>query len=247
MALVLAHSSASAQRSGSLVVGSVVDHTGRLLLGVDVRVAGLPDSATTNSAGVFSLGRMAPGPYTVLLRKRGFRTRAVPTEVFTTDTTSLAFQLEPGEETSREAQTLPSVVVSERAAERKLTVAGFYERRRFGLAPQSQFVTRADIERRSPLRLSDMMSRMSHRAQDCVRGDVYVDGVLTVPPGTLTGRRVSARASVDFIHPGEVEGMEVYAGAQIPTQYNMTRRPQSGRGALMGLTPPSCVILIWTR
>ncbi|MBC8087640.1 MAG: hypothetical protein H7Z40_10260 [Phycisphaerae bacterium] len=104
--------------------------------------------------------------------------------------------------------------------------SGFDERRRQG---QGKYVTAADIERRQPFVVSDMLkmqpSVQLERGTDgstaiTIRGpigdrcvaDFYLDGMFV---GNLAAEDLDS-----YFTPKSIMGMEVYAGATIPGQFN---------------------------
>lgn len=238
LALCLA-SLSFAQGSGaqerSVLIGSVVDEVGSPVSGVAVRLLGTDLSTTTSDQGTFTLGKVGAANYQIMIRRLGFVAEVYPVSVYRADTSSVALQME------HLAQPL-SVVRVERDKNTKAALAGFYERRRSGIAPQSQFITRDDIEKRNPGRLSEMMDRMSVRAKGCTYGNIFVDGISLGASDGVRRRYEELgikRGALDQFRPDEVEAIEVYASStQVPAKYALTGAPD---------TPPGCAILIWTR
>jgi outer membrane receptor for monomeric catechols len=117
-------------------------------------------------------------------------------------------------------------------------LAGFEARRREGIG---YFVTREQIQKRDPRLLSDMLRmipgtiltagetgrmtlRFTRSARNCPP-QFYVDGI------QATG------FSIDDMAPGDVEGVEIFAGVTgVPPEYNRTRS-----------TSNCGTVLIWTR
>jgi Carboxypeptidase regulatory-like domain len=227
-------------QSRSVVVGHVTDQSGVPVPGVEVRVVRSGVSTITGDSGGFRLEGLTPGRQELSLRKLGFAPRTFTIDVLAADSTVVALSLE------RRVQVLAADTIEAARVNRRLAQTGFEERRKAGFAPQSQFITREDIERENPIRLSDMFKRMAGRAQQCKdAGTVFLDGVLTMQPTavyalqTARARRQSGRYdAIDFVSPVEVAGVEVYVGAQVPSQFNITRRPTGDR---------MCVVAIWTR
>lgn len=222
------------------VVGRVTDQEGIPIPGVEVRVLRSSRSAITSDSGTFRLYGLTPGLHDLALRRLGFTPDTFTINVLAADSTVVALSLE------RRVQVLAADTIEAARVHRRLVVTGFEDRRKAGFAPQSQFITREDIERENPIRLSDMFKRMAGRAQQCKdAGTVFLDGVLTMQPTAVYGlrtagaRRQSGRYdAIDFVQPVEVVGVEVYVGSQVPPQFNITRRPTGDR---------SCVVVIWTR
>ncbi|HXT15654.1 MAG TPA: carboxypeptidase regulatory-like domain-containing protein [Gemmatimonadaceae bacterium] len=118
-------------------------------------------------------------------------------------------------------------------------IAAFEKRRRSGLG---KYLTREDIARRNPLRLSDLLVAIGGVHIDRSDNDstsILVRGVqdLCVPALFIDGRQIHA-LSVDelddFVQPREVSGIELYVGANAPPQF---QTPLGGCGSLV----------IWTR
>ena len=224
-----------------VVVGRVTDQEGIPIPGVEVRVLQSTRSAVTSDSGRFRLYGLTPGLHDLALRRLGFYPDTFTINVLDADSSVVGpFRLE------LRVQVLATDTVEAARVHRRLVVTGFEDRRKSSLAPQSQFITRDDIERQNPIRLSDMFNSMGFRAQQCKNaGTVFLDGVVTLQPSAVYGgpmaraRRQSGRNdAIDFVQPVEVVGVEVYVGSQVPPQFNMTRRPTGDR---------SCVVLIWTR
>lgn len=222
-----------------VVVGSVVGSAGAPIPGVVARLMGSFVAETTSSGGVFAIAPGSSGHKVLMLSKVGFVAEAHEIDVLP-DTTTLAFQLQES------PRALAPVVIKGEALNRSLAKNGFYDRRAESTAPRSQFVTRADIDKANPTRVSEMLNHMGVRARSCTAGRVFVDGVLTTAPSVIGGRLYQksqeigiSRDAIDFLKPDEIEGMEVYAGAgQTPSAFNITALPQVKAG---------CVILIWSR
>jgi hypothetical protein len=226
-------------QSKPVVVGRVTEQGGAPISGAEVHVAGSTLATTTSDSGTFRLEGLAPGAHRLALRKLGYAPRTFAIDVVATDSTVVSFML-------ARVQLLAADTIEAARTHHRLVISGFEERRNAGLAPQSQYITRDEIERENPLRLSDMFKRMASRAQQCKdAGTVFVDGALTAQPSAVYGssiaraRRQSGRFdAIDFVSPTEVAGVEVYVGAQVPSQFNITRRPTGDR---------MCVVVIWTR
>lgn len=185
---------------------------------------------TTDSAGAFSFTIPKRGSYRLRAAQLGFHPATSPKlSVGSEDTLQVEFSL------ARDVVVLEPLVVKARS--RRLTPAArrFYDRadaRMFGT-----FITRAQIEKRHPLRTTDllhtvpgvmvtpMMGGNSVVIRGTCRPSVYVDGV-----------RINGYRSIDDLaQPMEVEGLEVYRSAhEAPVEFT-------------GLRAGCAVILIWTR
>lgn len=211
---------ALAQPAPGVISGRVSDSLGNPLAEAHVSVVGSSISLVTTDAGGFRTPALRPGRYLLRARKIGFEARTLDLEVLP-DTQDVIIVL-------RElAQSLPQVIVSAQEQRYLAKLSGFAQRMHSRAVPAEAFITRAEIERRNPLRVTDLLRNGSARCG--TRGfAVFLDGAL-MGPGT----------SPDMLSVREVEAMEVYRGpAQVPAQFNVT----AARGAA-----PGCTLLIWTR
>lgn len=145
----------------------------------------------------------------------------------------------------------PLEVVARSGVDRSAVLAGYFQRLETG---QGIYITRDHIEARNPVFVTDLLRevpgltlvsagagtrpvvQMSRSlAQGCAT-QVYIDGFLVNPRSiSLAGRTVDFRID-DVVHPGSVEGIEVYRGlSTIPAEF------LDGDAAQCG------VIAIWTR
>jgi hypothetical protein len=223
---------AAQQPSGvAVVLGTITDTTGAPIAEADVLVLGTTIAWRTDARGAFA-GTLRPGSHMLRVRRMGYEARSARLDIIGTDTATVFFALAPM------AVELAPVLVE--AMERKYTakMTGFAERMNTQGAPASSFITREEIERENPMRVSDLLRKRSARAQQCANGSIYVDGILWEPM-TVRARRDPTRMATDEFPVSDIEAIEVYSGAgQIPMQYNRTQA--SGK-------PPGCVVLIWTR
>ena len=231
-ALAFAPGAASAQSGGlAVVLGTITDTSGTPVADAEVLVLGSTVAWKTDARGAFT-GALRPGSHMIRVRRMGYAARSARLDIIGTDTATVFLSIAPM------AVELAPVIVE--AMERKYTakMAGFAERMHSQGAPASSFITREEIERENPMRVSDMLRKRSARAQACANGSIYVDGILWEPM-TVRARRDPTRMATDEFPVSEIEAIEVYSGAgQIPTQYNRTQA--SGK-------PPGCVVLLWTR
>lgn len=224
--------------------GMVLDGAGRPLPAVSLSmvVSGLSTSTDTN--GNFAFAALPPGRQAFLLRRVGFRPASHILNLPPGETTLVAFAM------TASARELDTVVVSEALESKAPRLVDFERRRNSGGG--GTFITRAEIERRAPVDLVDILRRVpSIRIVDSLgvplvvsrRGmrldrrrnvgtapcvlRVAVDGVVMPPEYPINAAVV----------PGEVAGIEVYAGAAtVPIQFGSIR------------TETTCgLIMIWTR
>jgi hypothetical protein len=204
-----------AQPHAGAVSGIVTDSAGAPIRGVMIVAMRAGLAARADSAGHFVLAALPSGATDLSLRRIGFEPVVVNVDVPASDTVEIEIRL------GGRAQPLAAVVVSDRA-ERVRTLAEFESRRKTGVG---HFITRAEIETRHPLRLSDMFRsipgativpvehgrsalRFSRARGDCPP-QYFVDGL-----------RVSG-FNIDDMPPVDVEGVELYAGpAGLPPEFN---------------------------
>ena len=240
--LVLGAARTASAQSGS-IAGVVEDSLGQHLVAVQVALVGTNLSVLTDARGAFRFESLRPAMYTLSVRRLGYTPVTSEVVVWSRDTVSLLIELWPG------AITIAPVVVSAPYTSPKLSASGFDRRRHGSTVPVSQYVTRADIEKRRPFALTQLLLRMNTGTKSCVDATIYLDGSLQAAPPrdaplvVLTARE-AARMGVatprpdplDQFPPDWIEGMEVYVGlAQIPAEFKAP-----GRTA-------RCVIALWTR
>jgi hypothetical protein len=129
------------------------------------------------------------------------------------------------------ADVLDEVTVYGRESMASRRLAGFRQRMR--ASASGHFVTRADIKKRSPIRLTDMLEGISgvtvqrsgafgyrivkSRPGICTQAIIYVDGHRMVTPNSAARDGISLN---DLVWLNWVIGMEVYAtGMQAPAEY----------------------------
>jgi hypothetical protein len=214
-----------------VVEGVVIDELGKPIVSVDVTAIKTGVSVRTDTAGHFSLPPLASGAADISFRRLAFAPVVLMMQIPAGDTTDVEVTL------TVVAQQLKAVVVQADAAQLRQLEA-FESRRRQGIG---HFITRFQIEQRQPHTLADMMRmipgtiivngdngrtglRFSRMARNCPP-QFFVDGIQT------------SNFSLDEMPPGDVEGVEIYAGpAGLPPEYNR----------LYGTSSCGSVI-IWTR
>lgn len=209
--------------SGRLI-GRLVDReTGRPVATAAVSVEGRPAESASDRQGLFRLTGVPAGRHELRVRRLGYAPLRHAVHVTGGRTTELEVGL------VREPVELEPLVVSTTRS-RRLEVKGFYERKHWGeLLGLGNFYTTEDIERRSPLRISQMIEELPsirgglYNARAGCKLAVYLDNA---PVGS----------SVDsYVLPVEVAGVEVYKGAaSLPAEFG-------GSDARCG------VAVIWTK
>lgn len=230
-AILALPSAAAAQHHTGAVSGLVRDSAGTRIQGVEVVALRAGSTTRTDSAGRFLLAALPAGSADLSLRRIAYEPVVISVDVPESDTTEIEITL------GGAAQSLAAVVVNDRA-ERTRSLVEFESRRKTGVG---HFITRAEIEKRHPLRLSDMVRTIpgaaivpAENGRPVLR---FARSHNACPPQYfLDGLRVSG-FNIDDVPPGDVEGVELYAGpAGLPPEFNQ----------LYGTTVCGTVA-IWTR
>lgn len=227
----------AAPASAQTILGTLLDQqsgkpvragTMSLLSESDAQVA----QAVTDSAGAFVLSAGRAGSYRLRAEHSGYSAAVSPAlDLQAGDTVRVEFQL-----STRQVVLSPLVVKGE---PRRLdaALARFYDRARekaFGT-----FITRDEIEKRHPIRTTDLLrtvpgvqlipTRFGGRSVVRMRGGCvpafYLDGMHV---------RLAGMTIDDLVQPLDLEGIEVYrTPAEVPGEYGL----DTGCGA----------VLVWTR
>jgi len=182
----------------------------------------------TDSTGRFRITRLPPGRYTLHLAYAGQSSEDYQVRLQRGRTLDVSILLDV------KAVDLSPIVVEAASTDYALSLAGFYERREHGFG---RFVTHADIERRRPVNLSDMLAgtgvTMRCQRTHCVPVR-YSSGRRCAVSVFLDGLRVESY-NIDMIPPEDVLGVEVYRqGSDTPAEFS---RYSADCGA----------VVIWTK
>jgi hypothetical protein len=214
------------------------DETDAPLPGVRVSILGDTTERLTDAAGRAVVTTVRSGRLPLVVRRIGYQPGSIMADLSPLDTTRLTFAM------SRFAQTLATVAVNEKALSRSSLLSPF-ERRRLSGSGSARFLTRDDIERRRPMRTSDVLAGIPSIT-------VMMDGTKPIPMNRrgatmggmgcpyqvgLDGHLMEGGFDMNTIDPSEVYGVEIYPGpATIPMEFRSARR-SSGCG----------LIMMWTR
>ncbi len=221
------------------VSGVVIDQvTGEPVPEVVVNVAVQGRVATTSATGRFTLPDLLPGRYEVTFSHLGYeqRTDSVDINVGRVSVMEVALSVDAIE--------LEPIEVTVERQDVTLQGVGFYERESDGWG---DFVDREELERWSPVDLSDALMRfpgvrvvsdpgmpsrrfvLFRRAGEECYPSVYIDGVMVERGGDAPA------ALNDLVDPIAVAGVEIYKGqAGLPPQY-------------WGVNSSCGVVLVWIR
>ncbi len=210
----------------------VTDSAGEPLRATEIQETRSNVVSATSDAGVGRVVGERGSETVVRIRRLGFMPQLVRVEFSSADTLPVRVVLRPVP-----VRIMGMTITGEQPISGR--TAAFADRRRLGFAPSSRYVTRADIERRNPGRLVDMIASIPGFVVDAAgrvtsaRGavslllpcnvQIYVDGVA-----------YDDQSMLGLLQPHAVEAIEAYHASEIPSEYNRT-------GTACG------VILIWTR
>jgi hypothetical protein len=241
----VARERAAAAGQLGVVLGRVVDDgSGRAIETVEVRLVGAVESLVrvSDGEGAFLFPRVRPGVYEVVLEHLAYGTHTDTVEVGEGELVSYEARL------AMEPIELAPLTVTVRRRDVSPMLLGFYER--MSMDRGGYFITREDIERRQPDRISHMIGEAPGARVRCPGGGCYVifaryerdrlrgacRPAVYVDRMYVGGGRNIAPASVDgLVIPAEVEAVEVYDGpGSLPAEFG-------GSNAGCG------VVVIWTR
>lgn len=230
VALVAVAADAAAQRG--VVKGVVKDDLGKPIESVEVSVPTASVSVRTDSAGQFTLSSLGSGSTDFSFRRLSYAPVVLTVIVPRDDTTEVDITL------TVVAQRLKGMIVQE-DADHLRQLDGFETRRKQGYG---HFITRSQIEQRSPGLLSDMV-RMVPGAMlvPSEHGRVVLrfarNGRTGCPPQFFIDGVQAAGFNIDDMPVSDVEGVELYSGsATLPPEFNKVTS-----------TVICGAVLIWTR
>jgi hypothetical protein len=221
----------STARGRASIAGTVKTAKGTPVAGASIGVHGTTRTATSDSAGTFSLSGLPLGTRNVVVRRLGF----VPASIAVDLTSDVVHRVDARLEEYVLVMD-PMYVIAQR--DRALARLGFTERRKRGLG---DFRTRADFERSNPVLLSDIVGTMRGVRVDHVNGQRVLratgagsECVHLVIDGVHWNAESVADLD-DSVLPQHVAAVEVYGGASVPTEFEHGW----ARGCL--------TIVVWTR
>lgn len=223
------------------LVGTVTDALSNApVTAAAVSLRGRSQEVQTNRQGGFILSEVPVGVYELSVRHLGYAPLRHMVNVARGATTDVQIGLVPAP-----FEMEPLVATAVRL--RRLEIKGFYERKHWGeLLGLGAFYTVADIERRNPVLISDMIMEEASIQRVCrlaSRNCRLYTTRLTTGSGSrclmniyLDGILISESGEADlWVSPVEIGGVEVYKGAaSLPAEF-------TGPGSRCG------VVAIWTK
>ena len=200
--------------------------TGKPISGARVSIPEIQYGAITNEEGNFTIRELPPGLYDVRVHYLGYSTNQRPIRLRPGRVTDATFLLE------RDVLEVADLTVEVKQTNRSDPMREFKRRMKRGFG---EFITRQDIQERSPQHTSDLLRTvpgvsvgpvrfgrakvtMRTSGREC-RPVVFLDGVMT------------RNYRVDNLQPEAIQGIEVYRRAsETPAQFTMTN---SGCGVLV--------------
>lgn len=223
------------------LVGTVTDALSNApVTAAAVSLRGRSQEVQTDRQGGFILSEVPVGVYELSVRHLGYAPLRHMVNVARGATTDVQIGLVPAP-----LEMEPLVATAVRL--RRLEIKGFYERKRWGeLLGLGAFYTVADIERRNPRIISDMIMEETSIQRVCGLGSrsckLYTTRLATgfgsrcLMKIYLDGFVISEEGEADlWVSPVEIAGVEVFKGAaSLPAEF-------TGPGSRCG------VVAIWTK
>jgi hypothetical protein len=211
---------ASTRALRSAVTGTVISaQDSEPLMGVQVLIKGTRHWALTDQAGNFRLAGLTPGAVTIEFRPQHRGPLEYPLTLEPGKTANLAVKVD-----TRHAVALPEVVVE--GEDKPAAKMGEFLRHK-NAGHGGYFITRAEIEKKQPRVMSDMLRRVPGLRVDCGFGTCQVQTfeearrlvggcpIQYFLDGTPFG------GDIDELTPDQVEGIEVYRGSStVPPEFN---------------------------
>lgn len=180
----------------------------------------LSDSTVTDSVGRFSMSARREGRYLIRVSHLAFASMARPLELTRGYEINVELRMAPN------AIALEPLIVTSRR-EVPLQYVGFYRRSRSGFG---RFLTREDIERRQPIRTTDLFYVMPrvHLTQVGSMGNAGSQ-MITMRAGAgqqcepaifVDGMQSLTAQDVNMLMPDDIDGIEIYASpALTPAEF----------------------------
>lgn len=222
---------ATAAAGTGIVKGTVVTDQRVPVGGAQIRFGSVAGVAESDESGQFSASRITPGRLWLRVRRIGYRPESLLVVIGADQVVDTTVVMTPI------ARSLAAVKVLGRR-DMSGPMAGFYKRMQTG---SGRFFTAADISRRQPNQMTDLLRtvpgiRIETRGFD---NRVRIRGNRCAPLVWLDGQALFAgEFDLDSVDPNSFEGIEVYNGpAAVPVEFLGNQRVSSSCGT----------ILLWSR
>jgi Carboxypeptidase regulatory-like domain/TonB-dependent Receptor Plug Domain len=216
------------QGSGSISGTTIDAQTGMPIVGASITIPLFSRAVISDEGGHFLHSTLEPGSYVVQVHAVGYIPSAKAFDLTTGQSATHVFQL------TTLPPVLPEVVVRGKTRSVGRRFEDFDRRRAL---KRGQFLTRAEIEARSAVNLSDLLQTMRGIRTECVGFTCIVETSRSTH-GCRPAYFVDGRMSTTFgpsTPVRDIEGIEVYLGpSETPAEF---LGPDSGCG----------VIGIWTK
>jgi TonB family protein len=223
----------AAQAQTGTLIGNVTDSSGAPIFGAEVAIAATDARALTDEHGEFRLPRLADAGITLKVRRLGF----VPASVelhsqMVNQSDRMTVRL------ARTATVLPPVPIRSGRIDFTGRLAGYYQR--LQRHSEGYFITREEIDRENPSRLSQLLT---HVPGVTARGNRTGRGVRMrqrncSPLVWIDGMSMGAgEVDLDAFPPNTIQGIELYLGSTTAPLRYQADRDQSSCGT----------ILLWSR
>jgi hypothetical protein len=216
------------QSTGSIAGTTIDAQTGQPIIGASVTIPALSRAVISDADGRFLHAALDGGSYVLQVHAVGYIPSAKSFDLVTGQSVTHVFQL------TTVPAVLPKVVVSGHSGSVGRRFEDFDRRR---ASKRGQFLTRAEIEARNPVNLSDVLQSMRGLRTECVGFTCIVQTVRSThgcPPAYFVDGRLSTTFGPST-PVSDIQGIEVYLGpSETPAEY---LGPDSGCG----------VIAIWTK
>jgi hypothetical protein len=223
------------KKTGTLT-GVVLDEQGVPVPNVEVGISSISRTTRTDSVGKYLLALLPPGSYDVAFRRVSYAPMVFTLEISANDTTDAEVKM------NAVPQPMTRIVVEERSLNYKLDA--FEARKKMGIG---HYVTRAEIEARNPLVLSDMVrtlpgtnvksAGMGRSVLRFTRAEGKGRGMTDCPPTYFIDGTMAIGYNLDDMPVSDVEAIELYSGLSgLPGEFAKAR-PNITCGT----------VVIWTR
>jgi TonB family protein len=219
---------AQPQSARGSLLGTVLDETGRAVVGAVAVAMGSTLPVETDGKGGFRLARLDTGAARVVVRRIGFRPETIAVVIDGHTPTRASVRLR------RVAVPLAPVRVTGREGLRE-PMAGFYARKERG---NGRFITREQIERRNVGTMSELLREIPGLRIESRRFGVHSfrmrnssQAPLVWLDGTPMG---STEVDLDDFDPRTFAGIEIYSGAAtVPAEFAGGRMMPTSGGAIL--------------